>query len=103
MPQGGKANPQTIYNMSHFLSGFIHRLFIRYFSTKPPQNECVSYYIGKTTKEIICLHKDAIVNKQLSIIEIRLMDATLTCDIYKDICTDARLFRDKESLFDSVL
>ncbi len=81
--------------MSYFFSGFIHRLIVRYFTTKPTQNEYVSYYVGKTTKEIISLHKNAIVNKQLSTIEIRLIDATLTCDIYKDVCTDARLFRDK--------
>lgn len=87
--------------MSHFLSGFIHRLFVRYFTTKPPQNESVSFYIGKTTEEIISLHQDAVVNKQLSTIEIRLIDATLACDMYKDVCIDARLFRDKKLICES--
>lgn len=83
--------------MSHFLSSFIERIFIRYLSfTKPPQNEFVSYYIGKTTEQIIQAHKDCIVDNLSSIIEVRLTDATLTCEMYKDICIDARLFRDKE-------
>jgi len=87
--------------MSYF-SGFIRRLFLRYLSsTKPPQNEYVSFYIGKSSKEILVLHKGCTVNKQLSLIEIRLSDSTITCEIYKDICVDARLFRDKDKLFES--
>lgn len=89
--------------MSHFLSGFIHRMIVRYLSfTKPPQNEYMSFYIGKTTEEIKQLHKDCLVENSSSIIEIRLKDATLSCEIYKDVCTDARLFRDKEILCKSM-
>ena len=98
MPKGGK-QARKLYDMSHFLSSFIERIFIRYLSSaKPPQNEFVSFYIGKTTNEIINLHEDYIVDNLSSIIEIRLSDSTLTCEMYKDICIDARLFRDKESL-----
>jgi len=88
--------------MSYFLSGFIQRLFVRYLSsTKPPQNECIFFYIGKPSKEILNLHKDCTINKQLPLIEIRLSNGTLTCEMYKGICIDARLFRDKEPLFES--
>jgi len=88
--------------MSYFLSGFLHRLFVRYFSnTKPPQNELIPFYIGKSSKEIIKLHKDCVFNKQLSTIEIRMKESTLTCDIYRGICIDARLFRDKNSICES--
>lgn len=89
--------------MSYFLSGFIHRLILRYFSTKPPQNESVPFYIGKTTEEIIQLHKDYSMDISCSIIEIRMKNATLTCDMYKGICIDARLFRDKDSVCEAVL
>ena len=89
--------------MSHFLSGFIHRMIVRYLSfTKSPQNECISFYIGKTTKEIKKLHKDCLIENSSSIIEIRLKDATLSCEIYKDVCTDARLFRDEELVCEPV-
>jgi len=90
--------------MSNYLSGFIQRIFVRYFSiTKPPQSECISFYIGKSSKEIINLHKNSIVDNQFSLIEIRLDNATLTCEMYQDVCVDARLFRDKELICDPVL
>lgn len=89
--------------MSKFLSGFIQRIFIRYFSfTKPPQNECIAFYIGKTTEQITKAHDNCIVDNLSSIIEIRLTDATLTCEMYKDICIDARLFRDKDFICEPV-
>ncbi|HCO68221.1 MAG TPA: hypothetical protein DIT04_10770, partial [Dysgonomonas sp.] len=84
--------------MSYFYSAFIQRLFARYFNTKPTQNERVPSYIGKTSEEIILLHKDCMVDKESSLIEIRLTEATLTCEMYNNICIDARLFRDKDLL-----
>jgi len=87
--------------MSYFLSGFIQRLFIRYLSfTQQPQNECISLYIGKSSKEIINLHKNCIVDNHFRLIEIRLDNATLTCEMYQDVCMDARLFKDKGQLFE---
>jgi len=86
------------------ISGFIQWLFLRYLSsTKSPQNECVSSYIGKSSKEITDIHKHCRINEQLSLIEIRLSNGTLTCDMYKDVCIDARLFNDKGQLFEPVL
>ncbi|MDU1906634.1 MAG: hypothetical protein E6772_17855 [Dysgonomonas sp.] len=96
LQRGGK-QARKLYGMSKLFTGLIQRIFIRYFSfTKPPQNECISFYIGKTTEEIIRLHKDCLIENSSSLIEIRLTDATLTCEIHKDVCIDARLFRDEE-------
>lgn len=103
MPKGGK-QARKLYIMSNYLHGFIQRIFVRYFSiTKPPQSECISFYIGKSSREIINLHKDCIVNNQFSLIEIRLDNATLACEMNQDVCIDARLFRDKELICESVL
>lgn len=102
MQKGGK-QARKLYGMSKLFTGLIQRIFIRYFSfTKPPQNKCISFYIGKTTEEIIRLHKDCFIENLSSLIEIRLTDATLTCDMYKDVCIDARLFRDEEFICEPI-